>query len=92
MAVPLERIVRIVALQLAKLCEPHAPPQPLSDYAIEVGHGGKWATLGAERGLATWPENLARYVLPGSLDVPTRCVSNGLISDETTKRVYGPNA
>ena len=81
-----------VALQLAKLCEPHAPPQPLADYAIEVGHDGKRAEVGAERGSATWPENLAKYVLPGSRDVSTRCVSNGLISDKTTKRIYGPNA
>ena len=59
MAVPLERIVRIVALQLAKLCEPDAPPQPLADYATEVGQGGTRAMPGAERGLATWLETHA---------------------------------
>ena len=59
---------------------------------MKVGLGGKRAKVGAERGLATWPENLARYVLPGSLGVPTRRVSYGLISDQTTKRITGPNA
>ena len=59
---------------------------------MKVGRGGKCAKVGAERESATWPENLAKYVLPGSRDVPTRCVSYGLISDETTKRITGPNA
>ena len=91
MAVPRKRIVRIAALQLAKLCAPDVPPQLPADYAVEVGRGSKRATVGADRGPATWPKTLAYYVLPGSRDVPTRCVSNGLTSDETTKRIYGPN-
>ena len=59
---------------------------------MKVGRGGKSALPGAERGPASWPESLARYVLPGSLDVLTRCVSYGEISGKTTKRITGPNA
>ena len=91
MAVPRKRIVRIAALQLAKLCAPDVPPQLPADYAVEVGRGSKKVTVGADRGPATWPKTLAYYVLPGSRDVPTRCISNGLASDETTTRIYGPN-
>ena len=47
MAVPRKRIVRIAALQLAKLCAPDVPPQLPADYAVEVGRGSKRATVGA---------------------------------------------
>ena len=65
------------ALRVIKLYESHAPPQLLADYAMKVGQGGKGAEVGTKRTLATWPVNLASRVLPGSLDVHTRCVSNG---------------
>jgi hypothetical protein len=71
---------------------PHAPPQLVPDYAMEVGHGGKRATVGTGRGLAMWPENLSEYVLPGSLKVPTRCASESLVSNHATKRTSMPNA